>query len=88
MAYPKQITTLHFQYKTAFDVLKSFMSDKTDDELAQMVLDFKAKKDLSKVPKEPKEPKEPNEPKEPKESKEPKEKTKEKPKGKPKEPKH
>ena len=76
MAYPKQITTLHFQYKTAFDVLKSFMSDKTDDELAQMVLDFKAKKDLSKVPKEPKE------------SKEPKEKTKEKPKGKPKEPKH
>ena len=55
MAYPKQITTLHFQYKTAFDVLKSFVSDKTDDELAQMVLDFKAKKDLSKVPKEPKE---------------------------------
>lgn len=52
MAYPLSIASLHFQYKTAFDVLKSYMPDKNDDELSQMVLDFKSKKDASK-PKEP-----------------------------------
>jgi hypothetical protein len=50
MAYPLSIASLHFQYKTAFDVLKAYMPDKNDDELSQMVLDFKTKKDASKPP--------------------------------------
>ena len=53
MAYPTTIASLHFQYKTAFDVLKSVVSDKTDDQLAQLVLDFKSKKETPKdTPKE------------------------------------
>lgn len=51
MAYPLSIASLHFQYKTAFDVLKAYMPDKNDDELSQMVLDFKTKKDADKPPK-------------------------------------
>ena len=54
MAYPLSIASLHFQYKTAFDVLKAYMPDKNDDELSQMVLDFKTKKDESKPKKESK----------------------------------
>lgn len=70
MAYPLSVASLHFQYKTAFDVLKSYMPDKTDDELSQMVLDFKTKKEAAKPPSSPKEPKEPKEPKTPKETSE------------------
>ena len=76
MSYPTQIASLHFQYKTVFDALKSFLPDKTDDDLALMVLEFKSKKELSKVSAEPKVPKVPKvEPTEPVESKEPVEPT-------------
>jgi outer membrane biosynthesis protein TonB len=71
MSYPTQIAPLHFQYKTVFDALKMFLSDKTDDELSVMVLDFKTKKELLKPKKESTEPKVSKEPsKEPKVSKE------------------
>ena len=73
MAYPVNLSSLHFQYKTAFDVLKMYLPDKTDDELSSMVLEFKTKKEASKPPKEHKSPKEPKEHKSPKEPKEPKE---------------
>jgi hypothetical protein len=66
MSYPTQIASLHFQYKTVFDALKSFLPDKTDDDLALMVLEFKSKKELSKVSAEPKVPKVSAEPKVPK----------------------
>jgi len=54
MSYPTTIANLHFQYKTAFDALKMFLSDKTDDELSLMVLEFKTKKENDKVVKTPK----------------------------------
>jgi hypothetical protein len=72
MAYPVNLSSLHFQYKTAFDVLKMYLPDKTDDELSSMVLEFKTKKEASKPPKEHKSPKAHKEPKAPKEVKEPK----------------
>ncbi len=70
MAYPVNLSSLHFQYKTAFDVLKMYLPDKTDDELSSMVLEFKTKKEASKPPKEHKSPKEPKAPKAPKAPKE------------------
>ena len=59
MSYPTLIAPLHFQYKTAFDILKTYFPLKNDDELSTMVLDFKSNKDshvkqkkvLAKVPK-------------------------------------
>ena len=72
MSYPELINSLHFQYKTAFDAVKS-CTDKTDDEIAQIILELKSTKDKPKksapeVPaKEPKAPaKAPKEPKAPK----------------------
>jgi len=76
MAYPVNLSSLHFQYKTAFDVLKMYLPDKTDDELSSMVLEFKTKKEASKPPKAPKSPKGPKDQKNPrnrKNLKEPKE---------------
>jgi hypothetical protein len=45
MSYPTLIAPLHFQYKTAFDILKTYFPIKNDDELSTMVLDFKSNKD-------------------------------------------
>ena len=60
MSYPEQINSLHFQYKTAFDAVKS-CTDKNDEEITQIILELKSTKDKpkkSQVPdKEPKEPK-------------------------------
>jgi len=55
MSYPTLIAPLHFQYKTAFDILKTYFPLKNDDELSTMVLDFKSNKDShvkhTKIPK-------------------------------------
>ena len=57
MSYPEQINSLHFQYKTAFDAVKS-CTDKNDEEITQIILELKSTKDKpkkSQVPdKEPK----------------------------------
>lgn len=51
MSYPSTIANLHFQYKTAFDALKKFLPDKSDEQLSSMVLEFKDSKEVKKEPK-------------------------------------